>query len=217
MAIQEVAIGNGPENVELLVEFLNEENESWDFSISDSTRNIGKNTKERFAFLWNKTKSITMCGKGLILELESKMNREPFLQTFSIKGKKVDILNVHVCSTNLAFCPESEINALSHYVLESPKSYNIILGDFNIDGSNIAFDKLKSNYSLSLANHKTTLKQDSCKADSYLANAYDNFIYSNEINCISSGVIDLVKSCENFESNDFPSDHLPIYMTFRVE
>lgn len=216
VAFQEVAVGDGPKRLEEFMELLNCGEKNWGLSLSDSTQSSNYRTKERYSFLWNKSRIDTVAQGRLIKDLDSAIQREPYVQKFKFSDKEFDLINIHVCHEQ-DDCPDNEIIALSNFILESLKGPQIILGDFNKADSSKVFSNLKTKYSPALINLKTTLKNDSCKAGSYLSNAYDNFFFSNEIICITAGVEDYIKTCENFESNDFPSDHLPIYMTFRIE
>jgi endonuclease/exonuclease/phosphatase family metal-dependent hydrolase len=92
----------------------------------------------------------------------------------------------------------------------------ILAGDFNVNESDKVFDLLKSaGNSPAIKNQKTTLKRI-CEGNSYLNYAIDNVFYSKEIFNLDGGVIDFVEKCENLLQARKLSDHLPVYLDFKL-
>lgn len=214
LAIQEVVAGyGGAQAVAKLWDILNRKGHKWDYAISNPT-NSPKYTTERYAFLW-KTHRIKIKDRGwLLTELDSTIDREPFLLNFYIGDKKLTVINFHSRPYNKD--PESEIKALSPFVIDSLSTPLIIAGDFNVDEKESVFDGLKmAGYGPAIANQKTTLKK-SCKRVSYLNHPIDNIFYSKDIEKTDGGVLDFVKFCDRLEQARKLSDHLPVFLRFSL-
>ncbi len=215
IAIQEVVAGYGGAGaVSKLADILNRKGAKWDYAISKPT-NSPKYVTERYAFIW-KTKHIKTKDKGWLLEgLDIPIDREPFLLNFYLNEQKIAVVNFHSRPYNKD--PESEIKALSGFVLDSLKTPLIIAGDFNVDERKPIFDALKSaGYSSAITNQKTTLKR-SCKRQSYLNYPIDNIFFSDNIKKTEAGVIDFVKFCNRLEEARKLSDHLPVFLRFTLD
>ncbi|MET1258117.1 endonuclease/exonuclease/phosphatase family protein [Flagellimonas sp. DF-77] len=215
IAIQEVVAGfGGAQAVAKLSDILNRKGAQWDYAISDPTISP-KYTTERYAFIW-KTHRIKIKDRGwLVTELDSAIDREPFLLNFYIGNEKLTILNFHSRPYNKD--PENEIKALSNFIIESLSTRFIIAGDFNMDEKEPIFDLLKSKgYQATITNQKTTLKR-TCKRGEYLNYPIDNIFYSIEVKKIDGGVIDFVKLCNRIEQARKISDHIPVFLRFKIE
>ena len=215
LAIQEVVAGyGGAQAVAKLSDELNRKGTKWDYAISDPT-NSPKYVTERYAFLW-KTSRVKIKNRGwLITELDTPIDREPFLLDFYIENKKLTIINFHSRPPDKN--PEGEIKKLSQYVIDSLSTPLIIAGDFNVDGKKPIFNVLKSEgYSPAIINQKTTLKR-ACKRVDYLNYRIDNIFYSNGIEKVEGGVIDFVRFCDRLERARKLSDHLPVFLRFKIE
>ncbi|WP_074537365.1 endonuclease/exonuclease/phosphatase family protein [Cellulophaga baltica] len=215
IAIQEVVAGyGGAQAVAKLTDILNRKGSKWDYVISNPTHS-SKYVTERYAFIW-KTKHIKIKNRGrLVKELDSLIDREPFLLDFYLSEKKFTILNFH--SRPFDKDPESEIKALTNYITNSSNSALLIAGDFNVDEKKEVFDTLKSNgFNASISNQKTTLKK-ACTQNEYLNHPIDNIFYSRGINKLKSKVIDFVNVCDNLDKARKLSDHLPVYLKFSIE
>ncbi|MEC7264828.1 MAG: endonuclease/exonuclease/phosphatase family protein [Bacteroidota bacterium] len=214
LAIQEVVAGyGGAQAVAKLTDILNRKGAKWDYVISNPT-NSPKYATERYAFIW-KTHLIKIKNRGwLISELESFIDREPFLLHFYMDGKQFTVVDYHSRPYNKN--PESEIKALSKYVLDSIKTPVLIAGDFNVEEKMPVFNTLKkSGFRTAISNQKTTLKW-SCERDDYLNYAIDNIFYSKDIHKVEGGVIDFVRFCEELEKARKLSDHLPVFLRFKI-
>ncbi|MBO0321561.1 endonuclease/exonuclease/phosphatase family protein [Muricauda sp. CAU 1633] len=214
LAIQEVVAGfGGAQAVAKLTDILNRKGAKWDYVISDPT-NSPKYVTERYAFIW-KTHRIKIKNRGwLISELDSLIDREPFLLHFYIDGKQFTVVDYHSRPYNKD--PESEIEALSKFVIDSLKTPVIIAGDFNVDEKMPVFNTLKkSGYQTAITDQKTTLKR-SCERTNYLNYPIDNIFYSKSIHKVEGGVIDFVRFCDQLEEARKLSDHLPVFLRFRL-
>lgn len=215
IAIQEVVAGyGGAQAVAKLTDILNRKGRKWDYVISNPT-NSTKYVTERYAFVW-KTKNIKIKNRGrLIKELDSLIDREPFLLDFYLGKKKFTILNFH--SRPFDKDPESEIKALTEYVKNSSNSSMLIAGDFNVDQSKTVFNDLKkSGFKAAVFGKKTTIKR-TCDQNEYLNYAIDNIFYSKNIKKQEAKVLDFVGVCENLDKARKLSDHLPVYFEFSLK
>ncbi|WP_228236848.1 endonuclease/exonuclease/phosphatase family protein [Allomuricauda sp. M10] len=215
LAIQEVVAGfGGAQAVAKLTDILNRKGAKWDYVISDPTHSP-KYATERYAIVW-KTHRIKIKNRGwLISELDSQIDREPFLLHFYIEGKQFTVVDYHSRPYNKD--PESEIKALSKYVLDYLKTPVLIAGDFNVDEKMPVFNALKkSGYRTAITNQKTTLKW-TCERTDYLNYAIDNIFYSKDIHKVEGSIIDFVRFCEELENARKLSDHLPVFLRFRLK
>lgn len=215
LAIQEVVAGyGGASAVAKLSAVLNRKGSKWDYVISDPT-NSPKYATERYAFIW-KTKRIKIKKVGnLITPLDDPIDREPMAQDFYLEGLKFTLINYHSRPYNRD--PESEIMALSRYILDSLRTPVVLAGDFNVDQKMPVFDTLKNaGYQAAIQNQGTTLKR-TCTAKGYLNYPIDNIFYSEDILMVEAQAIDFVKHCDNLEAARKLSDHLPVQLTFRLK
>lgn len=215
LAIQEVVAGfGGAQAVAKLTDILNRKGSKWDYVISDPT-NSPKYVSERYAIIW-KTHRIKIKNRGwLVSELDPLIDREPFLVNFYMDGKQFTLIDYHSRPYNKD--PESEIKALSKFVIDSLKAPVLIAGDFNVDEKMPVFNTLKkSGYQTAINNQKTTLKR-SCERTNYLNYPIDNIFYSKNIHKVKGGVIDFVRFCDQLEEARKLSDHLPVFLRFRLK
>lgn len=215
IAIQEVVAGyGGAQAVAKLTDVLNRKGNKWDYVISYPT-NSPKYVTERYAFIW-KTRHIKIKTRGrLIKELDSVIDREPLLLEFYIGKHKLTVINFHSRPFNKN--PESEIMALTKFVIASSKSPLIIVGDFNVNEKEHVFDEIKANgFNTAISNQKTTLKRI-CNENEYLNYPIDNIFYSTKINKVEGKVINFVRFCDNLKEARKLSDHLPVFLAFKLE
>jgi len=215
VAIQEVVAGyGGAQAVAKLTEILNRKGAQWDYVISDPT-NSTKYVTERYAFVW-KTKHIKIKNRGkLIKELDAVIDREPFLIDFYLTGEKLTLINFH--SRPHDKNPEAEIEALTEYISTTFTTPLILTGDFNVAEAKPVFNNFKTNgYSAAVTNKKTTLKR-LCDGFDYKNHAIDNIFYPGSILKTESGVLDFVRVCENLEKARKLSDHLPVFLNFKLK
>ncbi|NYJ28602.1 endonuclease/exonuclease/phosphatase family protein [Allomuricauda sp. ARW1Y1] len=214
LAIQEVVAGyGGAQAVAKLADILNRKGAKWDYVISDPT-NSPKYITERYAIVW-KTNNIKIKNRGwLVSELDSLVDREPFLLDLYVEGNKFTLINFHSRPYNKD--PESEIIALSNFIIDSLETPLIIAGDFNVDEKIPVFDFLKDNgFKAAISNAKTTLKRK-CDGTDYLNHPIDNIFYSQDIYKTEGKTIDFVKFCDELEDARKLSDHLPVLLRFKI-
>lgn len=212
LAIQEVVAGyGGAQAVAKLSDILNRKGSKWDYVISKPT-NSSKYVTERYAFVW-KTKHIKIKNRGrLLTELDSVVDREPFLLEFYIGKSKLGILNFHSRPYNKN--PQSEVQEISKFIVSSLETPLVFTGDFNMNEEDEAFSELlNKGFSPTILNQKTTLKTQ-CKGFAYLNHVIDNMYFSKDIEKVDGGVIDFVRVCDRVEQARKLSDHLPVFLMF---
>ncbi len=216
IAIQEVVAGyRGSQAVARPADELNRKGSKWDYSISYATKSPKYKT-EKYAFLW-KTSKLKVVEKGaLIAELDSCVYREPYRMRFEANGKIFTVLNYH--SRKYSEQPEIEISCLSDYMLNRKDENIILAGDFNLPISHHVFNTIKkNNFKACLNGDRTTLKR-TCENNNYLNHAIDNILYNSLNNKLTaSGTIDFVKECDQLEDKRFLSDHLPVFIKFKMK
>ncbi len=215
IAIQEVVAGyGGAQAVAKLTDILNRKGAQWDYVISDPT-NSSKYVTERYAVVW-KTKHIKIKNRGkLITELDTLVDREPFLIDFYMADKKLTLINFHARPHNKN--PEAEIKALTKYIINSSSEHLILAGDFNVNEAKPVFDNFKTEgYTAAVTNQKTTLKK-ACDGFEYRNHPIDNVFYSSLLLKTDSGVLDFVRACGNIEKARKLSDHLPVFLKFELK
>ena len=113
--------------------------------------------------------------------------------------------------------PESEIIAISDFVVDSLETPLIIAGDFNVEEKMPVFDYLKDNgFKAAVSNAKTTLKRK-CDGTDYLNYPIDNIFYSQDIYKTEGKAIDFVRFCDQLEKARKLTDHLPVLLVFRLD
>ena len=213
VALQEVVAGPaGAKAMASLWDILNRKGSKWDYALSDPTNSPSKST-ERYAFLW-KTSRVKRLGKArLVNELDSLVDREPYLINFIKDGKELYVLDFH--SRPDSEKAKSEIAAIADYLKNSEiQNATLLAGDFNLDEKEPAFDGLKNiGFTPAISFQRTTLKT-SCDENIYLHRSVDNIFYSPGIHKSEAHCTNLVIYCDNLASIRSLSDHLPIFMEF---
>lgn len=218
VAIQEVVAKDpaGAQAVAKIADELNRMGSKWDYQISDPTKSPSVYISERYAFLW-KTAKVQMLHRAYLdKELQEIAYREPFIGTFKLKDENTPfyVLNYH--ARKYYDQPEEEI---AHFI-DYPKRLNsnrvLIAGDFNLDETHKVWKPFYRNgFKSALQNQRTTLKVK-CKNGNYLSHPIDNIYFTAGIEMITSGSIDIVRSCKNLEQARKISDHLPVYMKYKI-
>ena len=219
VAIQEVVAKDpaGAQAVAKIADELNRMGSKWDYQISDPTKSPSVYMSERYAFLWKTAKVKLLHRAYLDKELEKICYREPFIAKFKLKGPSDPfyVLNYH--ARKYYDKPEEEIA----YFINSPERLDsnriLITGDFNLAETHEVWKPFfRKGFKSALQNQRTTLKVK-CKNDNYLSHPIDNIYFASGIQMIQSETIDLVKTCENLEQAREISDHLPVYMQFKIK
>lgn len=217
VAIQEVvSSGEGAKAVARLLDALNRTGSEWDYHLSDPTCPLS-NKSERYAFFWKKHR-VKLQGKPWLQqgELAHLIEREPYFATFCIKDKQFTIANYHAITKKDQ--PETEIKYFKQLPAMYPTLKLIFAGDFNLPQSHTVFNPIKSmGYKSALVNQKTSLRQQ-CLPDGCLASEYDNIYYpEGAIIAVASGVIHFYRDFVTVQEARCISDHIPIYLEFKVK
>ncbi len=218
VALQEVVAKDpaGAQSVAKIADELNRMGSKWDYKISDPTQSPSVYMSERYAFLW-KTAKVTLNGKPFLdKELSEKVYREPYIASFIKKGDNKPFYIVNYHSRKYYDKPELEITHFIDYEKRLDSKNVIIAGDFNLDENQEVWEPFyKNGFKSALHNKATTLKRK-CKNGVYTNHAIDNFYFSAGLQKLNAGSIDFVKSCENLKNARFISDHLPVFLEFKV-
>lgn len=215
VAVQEVVAGvGGAPAVARLADALNRTGSKWDYSTSDPTSGT-PGSSERYAFLW-KTSRVQRVGRPQLepvyrLEIE----REPYMIDFRHKSDTFTLVSLHAIPKNKQ--PERELKYLKYLPGIYPGKTLIILGDFNCPQSHTVFGPLKSlGYKPALTGQKTSLRRN-CISRDCLASEYDNIFYPiARIRQVGAGVVYFNERMTGTLLPDFISDHLPVYLYFRI-
>ncbi len=215
IAIQEVVAGyGGAQTVAKLADALNRKGYKWDYSISNPTSSSAYKT-ERYAFLW-KTSKVKLVGTPwLEKKYHLEIDREPYYATFAFEKKQFTLVNFHAITKSKQ--PETEIKYFKFLPNLYPTLNLVFLGDFNCPQSHSVFTPLKKlGYKPALQNQKTSLKRK-CQKNNCLASEFDNIFYnSNRISFLNTGVVHFYNKFNTLEEARKVSDHIPVWMSFKV-
>jgi len=219
VAIQEVVAKDpaGAQAVAKISDELNRMGSKWDYSISDSTKSPSANISERYAFLWKTSKVKLVKKPYLDKELEDLCFREPYIAKFKLKKGEETFYVINYHSRKHYDKPEEEIVHFKKIPKRLDSNRIFIVGDFNLTEEHKVWGDLYNlGFKPSLTNTPTTLKIK-CKNGNYFNYAIDNiFFNSTNIEIVNSGRIDFVKNCENLKTARYISDHLPVFMEWKV-
>jgi len=188
IAIQEVVTRNYGDSCVIQIAKIMDFN----YVISEQTTGNGS---ERYAFLWRK--DIKLNWAKLDKDLESVIDREPFVGSFDYKEKEIVLRQVHLVPT--AKNPKKEVVHLYKY------KDGIICGDFNLSCKDPVYTPLLSSFNTSgFCGKGTSLKRDGTIS----LNNYDHFFVGKEHQIKESKVY-----FYDYKWNrNFLSDHLPIIL-----
>lgn len=219
VAIQEVVAKDpaGAQAVAKIADELNRMGAKWDYQISDPTKSPSVNMSERYAFLW-KTSKVSMVHRAYLdTELEDLCYREPFIAAFKTKGVAEPFYVVNYHSRKHNDRPEEEIVHLFNYSERLDSNKILIAGDFNLNEEHEVWKPFyHKGFKSALQNEGTTLKRN-CKNGTYRNHPIDNVYFASGIKIIQAGSVDFVETCENLQRAREISDHLPVYMEFKIE
>lgn len=219
VAIQEVVAKDpaGAQAVAKIADELNRMGAKWDYQVSDPTNSPSVYISERYAFLWKTSKVSLVHRAYLDKELEDLCFREPFIATFKLKGESGSFYVVNYHSRKYYDKPEEEIIHFIEYPERLDSDRILIMGDFNLDEKHAVWKPLyRKGFKSALLNERTTLKVK-CKDGNYRSHAIDNVYFTPGIQKIQAESIDFVKACKGLKRAREISDHLPIYMEFKIE
>src|SRR5690554_5753838 len=213
VAIQEVVAKHpaGAQKVAQLADALNRKGAKWDYRISNPTKSPSVYISERYAFLW-KTSKLDLIGRAYLdSDLETQINREPYIAKFKLKKTQETFYVVNVHARTHKDQPELELIHFKDYPSRLNSNNIFIVGDFNLNEQHPVWEPLyQQGFKSAVTNARTTLKH-SCQAGNYLSHAIDNIYYSNAFSFVGSGVVDYIEHCDNLEAARKISDHLPVY------
>lgn len=213
VTIQEVVAGKGgPEAVVRLVQQLNSRENDWDYLLSRPTNGNGK---ERYAFLWKKTR-VEALYDSLLGPLDSLFEREPYFAVFLTGSFRLGLAGFHAVPKRKK--PERENARLAQILDMFPDEHIIIAGDFNLSHTNSAFDSLRNrDMQAAIRTGKTSLKREGVPSSdgSHLSEFYDNLFYPEKaLRPDSSGIIDFSFQFSDLKAAIAISDHLPVWGCF---
>ncbi|WP_233622008.1 endonuclease/exonuclease/phosphatase family protein [Flavobacterium agrisoli] len=216
IAIQEVVpSASGVASIVNLTAILNSNKGHWKYLVSQPTTGSSYKT-ERYAFIWN-TYTVNHKGKAwLEQKFQQEIDREPFYCTFLYKGKDFTLSNFHAITKNMQ--PETEIKYFK-FLPNQYLTHNLIfLGDFNCPETHTVFIPLKkSGYRSVFQKQKTSLKRE-CKDSECLASEFDNIFFDSlKVEVQKSGVIHFYKDFPSMKKTREISDHIPIWVEFKLK
>lgn len=218
VAIQEVVAKDpaGAQAVARIADELNRMGSKWDYQISNPTKSPSVYMSERYAFLW-KTSKVNIVHRAYLDEdLEELCYREPFIAKFNFKGSTQPFYVVNYHSRKHYDKPEEEIVQFIDYPERLNSNHILIAGDFNLSETHLVWEPFYlKGFKNALKNQRTTLKTK-CKNDDYLSHPIDNVYYTSGIYMVESGSYDFVKDCSKLDRAREISDHLPVYISFKL-
>jgi endonuclease/exonuclease/phosphatase family metal-dependent hydrolase len=185
---------------------------AWDYRISDPTTGPGT---ERYAFLW-KPSRVRLVGRAwLEPSLADAMDREPYLARFEHRatGQQFLVASLHAVPTSKN--PAREVALLADLHRQYEADHVLLLGDFNLDEDDTAFDELRSlGYRAALDDQPTSLRRKRDPGpNGHLANEYDNVFYeAGPLRAARAGVLDFTGRFSSLKEARSLSDHLPVFV-----
>ena len=219
VAVQEVVAKDpaGAQAVARLADELNRTGAKWDYQVSLPTKSPSPYISERYAFLW-KTHRIRLKRKAYLDKaLQDEVYREPFIGQFEdkISAKAFYVINFHARKYNDQ--PEREIKTMGDYSERLNTQALILAGDFNLTERHTVWNPFyKKGFNAALNKNPTTLKRK-CQDGVYRNHAIDNMFYPSGIQKIKAASIDWVGDCNRLEQARTVSDHLPVWMYFKLD
>ncbi len=213
VALQEVSTSQfGAQTVASLSDELNRTGAKWDYAVSDATH--PSKSKECYAFLWKSSKIKTSSRiKLLVSEFASGMEREPGLVEFSIDDRPLSVATLHLVPT--AKDPKAETVFLSSKAQVFSAQCFILAGDFNLGYKMIGKEFEEKMNMKHQIEGKTSLKNKFGAKGEYLLNEYDN-IYSRGVSVVRAGILDFFPVFGGFTEAKEISDHLPVFIVFKL-
>jgi endonuclease/exonuclease/phosphatase family metal-dependent hydrolase len=213
VAVQEVVTSPpGAQAIGKLDDALDRTGFAWDYRISPRTSGDGP---ERYAFLW-KPSRVRLLGRAwLEASLAGPIDREPYLARFEHRatGQRVLVASLHAVPRSKN--PAREIALLDRLHRRYEADHVLLLGDFNLDEDDAAFDALRRlGYRAVLDDQPTSLrrKRDPGPAG-HLASEYDNvFVETGPLRAARAGVLDFTPRFASLREARSLSDHLPVFV-----
>lgn len=213
VAVQEVVTSPpGAQAIGKLDAELDRTGFAWDYRISDPTTGDGT---ERYAFLW-KPSRVRLVGQAwLESSLADAIDREPYLARFEHRktGQRILVASLHAVPSSKN--PEREIALLDQLHRRYEADHVVLLGDFNLDEDDEAFDPLRRlGYRAVLDDQPTSLGRTRDPGpNGHLASEYDNVFYEmGPLRAVRGGVLDFTPQFSSLKEARSLSDHLPVFM-----
>jgi endonuclease/exonuclease/phosphatase family metal-dependent hydrolase len=213
VAVQEVVTSPpGAQAIGKLDAALDRTGFAWDYRISDPTTGAGT---ERYAFLW-KPSRVRLVGQAWLEgSLADPIDREPYLARFEHRrtGQRVLVASLHAVPTSKD--PAREVALLDRLHRRYDADHVLLLGDFNLDEDDPAFDGLRRvGYRAVLDDQPTSLRRKPDPGpDGHLANEYDNIFYeTGPLRAARGGVLDFTGRFASLDEARSLSDHLPVFV-----
>ncbi len=184
---------------------------AWDYRISRATTGPGT---EKYAFLWKPSRLRLMGQAWLEASLADSMDREPYLARFKHRtsGHTLLVASLHAVPTSKD--PGHEIALLDRLDWQYETDHVVLVGDFNLDEDDSAFDDLRGlGYASVLDDQPTSLRRKRRDGpEGHLANEYDNMFYeTGPLQRTRGGVLDFTPRFSSLKEARSLSDHLPVY------
>ncbi|MFP4229108.1 MAG: endonuclease/exonuclease/phosphatase family protein [Salinivenus sp.] len=212
VAVQEVVTSPpGAQAIGALDQALDRTGFAWDYRISDPTTGPGT---ERYAFLWKPSRVRLLGQAWLEPSLADSLDREPYLARFEHRatGRRLLVASLHAVPRSKD--PEREIALLDRLHHRYEPDHLVILGDFNLDADDDAFNELRRlGYAAVLEDQPTSLRRIRRDGpEGHLASEYDNiFVETGPLRSHQAGVHDFTDQFPSLKEARSLSDHLPVY------
>lgn len=213
VAVQEVVTSPpGAQALGKLDAALDRTGSAWDYRISDPTTGTGT---ERYAFLW-KPSRVRLVGQAwLESSLADPIDREPYLARFEHRqtGQRILVASLHAVPTSKD--PAREVALLDRLHRRYEADHMLLLGDFNLDEDDAAFDGLRRvGYRAVLDDQPTSLRRSRGSGpNGHLASEYDNIFYeTGPLRAARGGVLDFTGRFSSLKEARSLSDHLPVFV-----
>jgi len=216
VAAQEIVTSPpGAQAIGKLDQELDRTGAAWDYRISPPTTGPGT---EKYAFLWKPSRLRLMGRAWLEASLADSLDREPYLARFEHRksGQTLLVASLHAVPTSKD--PEREIALLDRLHWQYETDHVVIVGDFNLDEDDAAFDELRGlGYAAVLDDQPTSLRMERREGpNGHLANEYDNIFYeTTPFQTTRGGVLDFTPQFSSLKEARSLSDHLPVYADMR--
>ena len=212
VAVQEVVTSPpGAQAIGKLDQALDRTGAAWDYRISKPTTGPGT---EKYAFLWKPSRLRLLGRAWLEASLADSLNREPYLARFEHRtsGHTLLVASLHAVPTSKD--PEREVALLDRLHWQYETDHVVLVGDFNLDEDDAAFNELRGlGYASVLEDQPTSLRRKRRDGrDGHLANEYDNIFYETcPLQASQGGVLDFTPRFASLSEARSLSDHLAVY------
>ncbi len=213
VAVQEVVTSPpGAQAIAKLDAALDRTGFEWDYRLSDRTTGDGS---ERYSFLW-KPSRVRLVGQAwLEPSLAEPIDREPYLARFEHRktGQRLLVASLHAVPSSKN--PAREVALLDRLHREYEADHVVLLGDFNLDEDDAAFDDLRGlDYRAVLDDQPTSLGRTRDPGpNGHLASEYDNiFVERGPLRPAHGGVLDFTGRFSSLKEARSLSDHLPVFV-----